>query len=255
MYMSKNGRVMGKVALVTGAARGQGEAEATLLAREGAKVCFTDVLVEQGQAVVERLKSEGLDVMFERLDVTSEGDWQSVVQKVLDKYGKIDILVNNAGILAMEGVEATSLETWNKLIAINQTGAFLGMKAVLPYMKQQKSGSIINTSSIYGIIGSGAATAYQATKGAVRLLTKTAAIEYAPFSVRVNSVHPGVIETDMIAPIKAQEGALEAVSAMNALPRLGTPLDIAYGVLYLASDESSFVTGSELVIDGGYTAQ
>lgn len=252
--MSSIGRVAGKIALVTGAAKGQGVAEATLLAKEGAYVYITDVLVEQGQALVKQLQSEGLNVEFERLDVSSESEWQNVVKKVIDKHGKIDILVNNAGILSLDGVEATSLETWNKMIIVNQTGVFLGMKAVLPYMKQQNKGSIINTSSIYGLIGSGAAAAYQATKGAIRILTKTAAVEYAPNYIRVNSVHPGVIDTDMIGPIK-EAGALEAVNSLTAIPRLGTPLDIAYGVLYLASDESTFVTGSELVIDGGFTCR
>ncbi|ADG06016.1 SDR family NAD(P)-dependent oxidoreductase [Kyrpidia tusciae] len=247
-------RVKGKVAIVTGAARGQGAAEARLLAKEGAKVCLTDVLVDEGRTVAEELQKEGYDTVFERLDVTDPKAWQTVVEGVIQRYGKIDILVNNAGILAMEGVEDTTLEIWNRVLSVNLTGVFLGMKTVLPYMKQQRSGSIINTSSIYGLIGSGGAAAYQATKGAVRILTKTAAVEYAPYWIRINSVHPGVIDTPMIAGIK-EAGALEQVNALTALPRLGTPEDIAFGVLYLASDESSFVTGSELVIDGGYTTR
>lgn len=248
------GRVQGKVALVTGAARGQGAAEARLLAQEGAKVCLADLLVTEGEAMAESLQKEGGDVFFEKLDVTDPDDWQRVVQAVIDRYGRIDILVNNAGILFTEGVEDTTLEIWNRVIAVNQTGPFLGMKTVLPYMKQQGGGSIINTSSIYGLIGSGGSAAYQATKGAVRLLTKTAAVEYAPYSIRINSVHPGVIDTPMIASQK-ESGAVEQINSLTALPRLGTPEDIAFGVLYLAADESSFVTGSELVIDGGYTAR
>lgn len=247
------GRVDGKIALVTGAGRGQGEAEARLLAREGAKVCLADILAE-GESVAADLRVQGYDAFFVKLDVTKPGEWEDAVKAVLQRYGKIDILVNNAGILSMEGVEETSIETWNRVIAVNQTGIFLGMKTVIPHMKSQNGGSIINTSSIYGLIDSGGAAAYQATKGAVRILTKTAAVEYAPYSIRINSVHPGVIDTPMIAGIK-DSGTLEQVNALTALPRLGTPQDIAYGVLYLASDESSFVTGSELVIDGGYSAR
>ncbi len=207
-----------------------------------------------GQKVAQDLRSGGFEAIFEKLDVTQEAEWQHVVQQVLDKWGKIDILVNNAGIFSTDGVEKTSLSTWAKVLAVNQTGVFLGMKAVLPYMREHKSGSIINTSSIYGMIGSGTSAAYQATKGAIRIITKTAAIEYAPYSVRVNSIHPGIIDTEMIASLKAS-GELDAFKGYTALPRLGTAQDIAYGVLYLASEESSFVTGSELVIDGGYTAQ
>lgn len=248
------GRVQGKVALLTGAARGLGAAEARLLAQEGAKVCLADVLVTEGKALAESLQREGCDAFFEKLDVTDPDEWQRVVQAVMDRYGQIDILVNNAGILFTEGIEDTTLEIWNRVIAVNQTGPLLGMKTVLPYMKQQGSGSIINISSIYGLIGSGGSAAYQATKGAVRLLTKTAAVEYAPYSIRINSVHPGVIDTPMIAAQK-ESGTVEQINALTALPRLGKPEDIAFGVLYLAADESSFVTGSELVIDGGYTAR
>ncbi|PSR23727.1 MAG: cyclopentanol dehydrogenase [Sulfobacillus acidophilus] len=248
------GRVSGKVALVTGAARGQGEAEAALLAHEGAHVCLTDVLSDEGQAVAKRLQTIGHDVLFESLDVRQEGQWDHVVRHIVERWGRLDILVNNAGIFSHEGVLDSSLALWHDILEVNQTGVFLGIKTVAPVMMQQRSGSIINISSIYGLVGSGSAAAYQATKGAIRLLTKTAAIELAPFSVRVNSVHPGVIDTEMLRRTKA-EGRLAAVNRLTALPRLGTAQDVAYGVLYLASEEAAFVTGSELIIDGGYTAR
>jgi NAD(P)-dependent dehydrogenase (short-subunit alcohol dehydrogenase family) len=247
------GRLDGKVALISGAARGQGEAEARLFVSQGAKVVLGDILVEEQQKVVDALNSQGGQAACVKLDVTLEADWQQAVEVAVRTYGKLDILVNNAGIFPVEGLEETNLELWNRVIAINQTGVFFGMKCAVPTMRQAGGGSIVNISSVAGLIGSGMATAYHGTKGAVRLLTKTAAIEYAKDQIRINSVHPGGVDTEMLNVLnpEARQSALQA----HPLGRLATPQDIAYAVLYLASDEASFVTGAELVIDGGYTAQ
>ena len=248
------GRLAGKVALISGGARGQGEAEAQLFAKEGAKVVLGDILIEAGQKVAADINAQGGQATFVRLDVTQEVDWQQAVDTTVRTYGKLNILVNNAGIFRTEGVEATSLALWNQVIAVNQTGVWLGMKYAIPALRQAGGGSIVNISSGAGIIGSGFAAAYHGTKGAVRILTKTAAIEYAKEGIRINSVHPGVVDTEMIRGAMNQEG-MQAVTRAHPLGRMGTAEDIAYGVLYLASDEASFVTGAELVIDGGYTAQ
>jgi NAD(P)-dependent dehydrogenase (short-subunit alcohol dehydrogenase family) len=249
------GRLAGKVALISGASRGQGEAEARLFVKEGAKVVLGDILLELGQKVAADINVQApRTATFVKLDVTQESDWQQAVDTAVRTYGKLDILVNNAGIFRMEGVEATSLELWNQVIAVNQTGVWLGMKYAIPAMRKAGGGSIVNISSGAGIIGSGFAAAYHGTKGAVRILTKTAAVEYAKENIRVNSVHPGVVDTEMVRGLLSQEGMQGAVAA-HPLGRMGTAEDIAYAVLYLASDEASYVTGAELVIDGGYTAQ
>ncbi len=246
-------RLAGKVALISGAARGQGEAESRLFVKEGAAVVVSDLLVEQGEKIAAALRAQGGQATFVKLDVTSETDWRQAVDTAARTYGKLDILVNNAGIFPIEGVEATSMELWNRVIAINQTGVWLGMKYAVPAMRQAGGGSIVNISSIAGLIGSGMATAYHGTKGAVRLLTKTAAVEYAKEKIRINSVHPGGVDTVMLDVLNP-EGKRAATQA-HPLGRLATADDVAYGVLYLASDEASFVTGAELVIDGGFTAQ
>jgi NAD(P)-dependent dehydrogenase (short-subunit alcohol dehydrogenase family) len=246
-------RLAGKVALISGAARGQGEAEARLFVNEGAAVVLGDIEVERGQNVAADIQARGGKAMFVKLDVTQEADWRQAVDTTVQTHGKLDILINNAGIFPIEGVEATSLELWNRVIAINQTGVWLGMKHAIPAMRKTGGGSIVNISSVAGLIGSGMAAAYHGTKGAVRLLTKTAAIEYAKDRIRINSVHPGGVDTVMLDVLN-REGKQAATQA-HPLGRLATPEDIAYGVLYLASDEASFVTGAELVIDGGYTAQ
>ena len=192
-----------------------------------------------------------------RLDVTQEADWQAAVELAEREFGRLDILVNNAGIADLSGVEETSQEVWDRVLSVNQTGVWLGMKTAIPAMRRAGGGSIINISSILGLVGSGGSAAYGATKGAVRLLTKTGALQYASENIRVNSIHPGVILTPMLEELLPQTAreALQADSGFTPLGRIGTPEDIAYGVLYLASDESSFVTGSELVIDGGATAR
>ena len=248
------GRLAGKVALISGGARGQGEAEARLFVKEEAKVVLGDILVELGQKVASDITAQGGQVTFVKLDVIQEADWQQAVATAVRNYGKLDVLVNNAGIFRTEGVEATSLELWNQVIAVNQTGVWLGMKCAIPAMRKAGGGSIVNISSGAGIIGSGFAAAYHGTKGAVRILTKTAAVEYAKENIRINSVHPGVVDTEMIRGTLNQEGMQGAIRA-HPLGRMGTAEDISYAVLYLASDEASYVTGAELVIDGGYTAQ
>ena len=247
------GRVAGKVALISGAARGMGESEARLFAREGAKVVLGDVLEEQGRATVEGIIRQGGAATFVPLDVSKESDWQQAVKTAEQTYGQLDILINNAGIVRMAPLDETSLEDWNAVISVNQTGVFLGMKHVIPAMRRAGSGSIVNISSIAGLIGLPNIPAYQASKGAVRLLTKNAAVQYAADKIRVNSVHPGRIETPMTAPLAPERR--EMVLRLTPLGRDGKPEEVAYGVLYLASDESSYVTGTELVIDGGYTAQ
>lgn len=251
-------RVQGKVALVTGGALGLGRAAALLLAREGARVVVTDVNAEAGGAVAEEIVSGGGEAMFLRQDVSKEADWQAVLGSVASRFGPLDVLVNNAGVALSASIEDTTLEQWRWLMGINLEGVFLGTRYAIAAMKG-RGGSIINLSSIEGLIGDPKLAAYNASKGGVRLLTKSAALHAAQYKIRVNSIHPGYIETPMVeAFVNAQPdpaAARAGVAALHPLGHLGEPDDIAYGVLYLASDESKFVTGAELVIDGGYTAQ
>ena len=247
------GRLAGKVALISGAARGMGESEARLFAGEGAQVVLGDVLEDQGRAAVEHIAQQGGSATFVPLDVTHEQDWQRAVETAEQTYARLDILVNNAGIVRMAPLDETSLEAWNEVIGVNQTGVFLGMKHAVPALRRAGGGSIVNISSIAGLIGLPNIPAYQASKGAVRLLTKNAAVQYATDKIRVNSVHPGRIETPMTAPLAPERR--EMLLRLTPLGRDGTAEEVAYGVLYLASDESSYVTGAELVIDGGYTAR
>jgi len=246
------GRLTGEVALISGAARGQGEAEARLFAREGAQVVLADIREELGQQVARDI---GAQATFVRLDVSQETDWQQAVDSAVKTAGKLTILVNNAGIVLQEdrGIEDTSLETWHRTLSVNLTGVFLGMKYAVPAMRRAGYGSIVNISSIAGLIGMGAFPAYQASKGAVRILTKNAAIQYAKENIRVNSIHPGGVDTPMIAPLQGEW--LQSMVNAHPMQRIASPEELAYGVLYLASKESSFVTGAELVIDGGLTAQ
>ena len=252
------GRLAGKIGIITGAARGQGAAEAWLFASEGAQLLVSDVMEEPLRELAAKMTGAGHRVESLRLDVAVENEWQVAVDVAEQRFGRVDFLINNAGILDPAGIEDTTRESWDRVLAVNQTGVWLGMKAVLPALKRAGGGSILNVSSIYGLVGSGGAAAYHATKGAVRLLTKTAAIEYAPDGIRVNSIHPGYIDTEMIrsaAPeeVQAQLGGM--IGENVPLGRIGTAEDIAAGALYLVSDEASYVTGAELVIDGGYTAR
>ena len=247
-------RLEGKVALISGGARGLGAVEARLFASEGAKVGIGDIREEEGRSVEEDIRESGGDAMFVRLDVTDEGQWSDAVDAVMTTYGRLDILVNNAGILEHGLVEETTVESWDRTMDVNGRGVFLGTRAVIPAMRESGGGSIVNISSVAGLVG-GLMTAYNASKGAVRLLTKSTAVQYATENIRVNSVHPGPTETDMLDAFFREEGARKARAADTPIPRLGKPEDIAYGVLFLASDESSYMTGAELVIDGGNSAR
>ncbi|MDP6550134.1 MAG: glucose 1-dehydrogenase [Dehalococcoidia bacterium] len=249
-------RLENKVALISGGARGMGAEEARLFDREGASLVIGDILEEEGRQTEAQINEGGGKCLFVRLDVTSEDDWRRAVGAAVARLGKLDVLVNNAGIFPLGRVEDTSQEMWDRVMAINARGVFLGTKYAIPEMRNAGGGSIINMSSIAGLVGSALAAAYTASKGAVRLFTKATAIQYARDGIRANSVHPGVIETLMTAgSLLSTEAGRQTQIARAPLGRLGQPIDVAYGVLYLASDESSFVTGSELVIDGGLTAQ
>lgn len=238
-------RLQQKVALVTGAASGIGYAISELFAREGATVFASDI------ALPSRDYPDG--VVSLNLDVTSEADWEMAIDTVIEKSGRLDVLVNNAGIIAYESLHELDMEAWLKMIAVDQTGVFLGMREAVRVMRRQKSGSIINISSIWGSAAVAGAHSYHAAKGAVRNMTKNAAMTYVADGIRVNSVHPGFIHTPLTATQAPELN--EVVITSTPMKRGGQPIEVAYGCLYLASDESSYVTGAELVIDGGYLAQ
>jgi NAD(P)-dependent dehydrogenase (short-subunit alcohol dehydrogenase family) len=249
-------RLAGKVALISGGARGMGAEEARLFTREGAKVVFGDVLEAEGKTVEDEIRAAGGDARFIRLDVTSEDDWARAVETTERLYGRVDILVNNAGIGGGRRIEDTTLEEWERTMAVNSTGVFLGTRAVIAAMRRAGGGSIVNISSQLGLVGTdNSSPQYQASKGAVRLLTKTTAIQYARDGIRANSVHPGPIVTPMTERRRADPETYQLMVSRIPLGRYGRPEEVALAVLYLASDESAFVTGSELVIDGGWTAQ
>jgi len=255
------GRVEGKVAIVTGGALGIGRAICKVLAKEGAKVAVTDVRDREGKEVVDEIKAAGGIAKFWHLDVTNEEEVKEVFADVAKEFGKIDVLVNNAGIAGVnKPTHEITEEEWDKVINVNVKGVFFCTKYVIPYMRKAGGGSIINMSSIYGLIGAADIPPYHASKGAVRLMAKNDALLYAKDNIRVNSVHPGFIWTPMVenflksSGVDPEEGKKQLAS-LHPIGHVGEPEDIAYGVLYLASDESKFVTGSELVIDGGYTAR
>ena len=246
-------RLKDKVAIVTGGAHGMGEAEARLFAREGAKVMIADVLPEMGEAVAADIRASGGEARFCKIDVTSEAEWQNLIATTLKAWGRLDILVNNAGISGSSVGDVDGLDGWNRIIAVNQTSVFLGTKLAAEQMMQTGGGSIVNISSIMGFVGStGGHPAYHASKGAVRIYSKAAAVRYGPGNVRVNTVHPGYMPA-MLNSTNGNERADKI--AATPLRRLGEPSEVAHGVLFLASDEASFVTGTELVIDGGWIAQ
>ncbi len=252
-------RVMGKVAIITGGAGGMGRAIASLLAKEGAKVTVTDINEVNGKKVAEEIRREGGEAIFAKHDVSSEDDWSKVIEKTLAEFGKLDILVNNAGVMLIKEIKDMSLEEWHRLLSVNLDGVFLGTKYAIRAMKRSGGGSIINMSSAAGIIGTlDDTSAYCASKGAVRLFTKAAALECSKaghnYNIRVNSVHPGITQTPMTEAMLKDEAIKKRLEADHPIGHVADPIDQAYGVLYLASDESKFVTGAELVIDGGWTA-
>lgn len=255
MTAVRPGRVAGKVAIISGAARGQGAAEAAIFAAEGASVVLTDVLVDVGMAAAAEIDAKhgpGVAVFMEH-DVSSEEQWAAVVASTVERFGRVDVLVNNAGIFQPGGLMTTSEADYRRTIDINQIGVFLGMRAVAPVMVGQRSGSIVNISSIAGLQGTPGFIAYGASKWAVRGMTKSAARELAGFGVRVNSVHPGIIDTPM-AGLFDDLGVRAAVDQRIPVGREATPEEVASLVLYLASDDSCYSTGSEFVVDGGWMA-
>jgi NAD(P)-dependent dehydrogenase (short-subunit alcohol dehydrogenase family) len=248
------GRLDGKVALISGGARGQGAAEAQLFAREGAKVVFGDILDAEGRQVEVGIRAAGGEATYVHLDVTNEASWRAAVDTAVSRYGALQVLVNNAGIYIRKRIEETTEDDLDQLLAVNVKGVFLGVKHALPAMRRAGGGSIINISSVAGLVGNpNGSPIYTTSKGAVRLFTKATAMQHARENIRCNSIHPGPIDTAMLD--ETAGGRSAAMLGRVPLGRVGTVEDIAYGVLYLASDESSFVTGSELVIDGGLTAQ
>jgi NAD(P)-dependent dehydrogenase (short-subunit alcohol dehydrogenase family) len=249
-------RLQGKVALISGGARGMGAVEARLFAKEGAQVTIADVLEDEGRKLEAEINATGGEALFVRLDVTSEAAWQRAVEATVNRFGKLNVLVNNAGISGRGRVEDTPVEEWDRVMEVNAKGVFLGTKVIIPAMRQAGGGSIINISSQLGLVGTDHSSAqYQASKGAVRLLTKATAIQYAKEGIRANSVHPGPIVTPMTEAVRADPERYKLMLSRIPLGSYGQPEDVAYGVVYLASDESRWVTGSELVIDGGWTAQ
>ncbi|WP_068786248.1 SDR family NAD(P)-dependent oxidoreductase [Paenibacillus phocaensis] len=248
-------RLANKVAIITGAAGGMGKADALLFAKEGAKVAVTDMQEDKLQEVVREIVANGGEAIGFKQDVASEEDWIRVATETVAKFGKIDILVNNAGVSDSTPFLDQTVENWEKIMSINVTSVFLGQKHVIPHMIEAGGGSIINISSIAGLTGGSGTGPYTASKGAVRLLTKATAVDYAKHHIRANSIHPGYIETPMTVDLLKDENMRQWFLSQTPIPRLGKPEDIASGVLFLASDESSYITGIELPIDGGYYAK
>ncbi len=249
------GRLNGKVAIITGAASGQGACEAEIFAKEGAKVVAVDVQMDLLQQVVSNIRDFGGEAVAIKLDVSSEEEWKKVIEHTVENYGQVDILVNNAGVIISNNIENCTSDEWNKIQNINSTGVYLGMKYAIAEMLKTGGGSIVNISSIDSLVGGSSSAAYAASKGSVRSLSRHTAIDYAKSNIRVNSVFPGYIITPMTAEQLTDDDRSEYIYSQTALPYLGNPEDVAYGVLYLASDEAKFVTGTELVIDGGFTAK
>ena len=245
-------RLGGKVALITGGASGMGQSEAVIFAREGAKVVVADVLEAEGRQVADDLGGMG---RFVRLDVTSEPAWQEAIRATLSQFGKLDVLVNNAGISGTFDPDTLSTSAWDRLMEVNAKGVFLGMKHAIPVMEKAGGGAIVNISSVSGFVGQkGIHMAYNASKGAVRLMTKSAAVQYAQSGIRVNSVHPGVMPAMRTSKATADPAFREKMLAGVPMRRPGRVEEVAYAVLFLASDEASYITGTELVVDGGWLA-
>jgi len=248
-------RLKDKVAIITGAAHGMGAEEATLFAREGAKVMIADILEDEGKQREAEINQAGGEAMFVRLDVASEADWKRVVEATVARFGKLDILVNNAGLSSTSETDPMDTDGWRRIMEVNATGVFLGTKYAIPAMKQSGGGSIVNISSIMGFVGGESGhPAYHASKGAVRIFTKATAVKYGPDGIRANSVHPGFMPP-MRSARPRDAAALQTLVDQTPLRRTGKAIEVAYGVLFLASDEASFITGTELVIDGGFIAK
>jgi len=248
-------RLKNKVAIITGAAKGQGEFEARLFASEGATVVLCDIDVETCGKTAEEISSSGGSAVSMTLDVTSEPNWIGVIEQTVEFFGKLDILVNNAGIYSRVPIENASVEEFDHILEVNLRGVFLGTKHAIPAMRTSGGGSIINISSTAGIVGNVGSGAYGASKGGVRSFTKYTAIQHASEGIRANSVHPGPIDTDMISDNLSTAEGRKSTESRIPMGRVGSIEDVAMGVLFLATDESSYMTGSELVIDGGMTAQ
>ncbi len=254
------GRLENKVAIITGGALGIGKSTCLYLAKEGAKVAVTDILDKEGQKTVDEIKNSGGLAKFWHLDVSKEEEVRKVFADIYKTFGKINVLVNNAGISGVsKPTDEITEEEWDRVMAVNVKGVFFCTKHSIPYMRKAGDGSIINLSSIYGIVSAPDVPPYHASKGAVRIMTKTDAFLYAKDNIRVNSVHPGFIWTPMLENFLKSQGEIKAgrkmLDSLQPIGHIGEPVDIAFGIIYLASDESKFVTGSELVIDGGYTAR
>lgn len=253
-------RLQDRVVIITGGSLGIGKATCRLFAREGAKVAITDVLDDEGRALAGEIEAEGGVARYWHLNVAKESEVASVVQEVVQAFGGLDVLVNNAGILGVnKPTHEVTEEEWDQVQAVNVKGAFFCVKHSIPHMMRRGGGSIVNLSSIYGIIGAPDVPPYHASKGAIRLMTKTDALLYAPHNIRVNSVHPGGVMTPMLETLFRSTGdyeqAKKAIEELHPIGRVASPEEIARTILFLASDESSFITGEELVVDGGYTAR
>lgn len=248
-------RLQGKVALISGGAKGQGATEARLFVKEGASVVIGDILEDEGSKVEAEINESGGGALFTKLDVTSASDWESAVKLAVERFGKLDVLINNAAIYSRVPIEHATEEEWDMIMAVNTKGVFLGTRAVIPAMREAGGGSIVNISSTAGLVGSTRGGAYATSKGGVRLFTKNTAMQHAKDGIRANSIHPGPIDTDMISEALGTPEGLALSESRIPMGRVGTVDDVAYGVLFLASDESSYMTGAELVIDGGMTAQ
>ena len=248
-------RLEGKVAIITGGANGMGAEECRIFAREGAKVVIADIVEDEGRKLEAEIAESGGDAVFMKLDVTNESNWAEIVEATVARYGKVDILVNNAGISGTHDDDTMSVQAWERFMDINAKGVFLGMKSVIPQMQEAGGGAIVNISSISGIVGqSGNHMGYNASKGAVRIVTKSAAVQYAQDGIRVNSVHPGSMPPMRSSAVaRNQEDWSEATDTVP-MGRRGRVEEVGNAVLFLASDEASYITGAELVVDGGLTA-
>ena len=248
-------KLEGKVAVISGAAGAMGAVEAKLFAAEGAKVLLGDLVEEDGDRIAREIEASGGQALFHRLDVTKESDWVAAIAAAGERFGPVDVLINNAGVYRTTVIDQTTVADWDDIMAINARGVFLGTKTVIPSMRRAGGGSIVNISSTAGLVGNAVEGAYTASKGAVRMFSKAAAIHYAAEGIRVNSIHPGVIDTKMVEHLMADPELGPLVMSKIPMGRMGTAAKVAKMVLFLASDDSSYTTGSELVVDGGYSAQ